>query len=844
MDLKEKSEQEASVSEKEKKGKKASSYSAKSIKVLEGLEGVRKRPAMYIGSTGTQGLHHLVYEVVDNSVDEALAGFCDRVEIELNADGTCSVQDNGRGIPVDKHPVEGVSAAQVVMTKLHAGGKFSKDSYKYSGGLHGVGVSVVNALSETLYVEISRDGKKYKQSYERGTPLGKLEQCGESTRNGTYIKFKPDNQIFDDCVFNYDVLASRLRELAFLNKGLTIKMKHNETGREDEFFFEGGIASFVEKVNEKKTKIIPNVVHMFKDDETNVVDFAFQYNDGFSDQVYSFVNNIRTTEGGTHEAGFRSALTKICNKYGQKLGLLKESSLSSDDVREGIVCVLSIKIPEPQFEGQTKTKLGNSEVKGVVDSAIYTFLDTFFEENPTSAKNILKKAVLAQQARSAARKARELTRRKSALESSVLPGKLADCSEQDASKTELFIVEGDSAGGSAKQARNRFVQAVLPIRGKIINVEKAILSKVLSNNEVKDMITALGAGVGNDEFDVDKTRYHKIVIMTDADVDGSHIRILLLTFFFRQMRPLIESGFLYIAQPPLYKVKIGKQEQYLKDDSGLRRFLFEWALNSVEINIAGNILEGEPKEKALEGLLCYENELESVSSFLELSRERLNELAMFMREAKIFEDVEKIPLPEADLLSRAENHFKNYKVSLDGPEVEVKPVETEASEPGQEPAEGESVEVEKVFEKKLDRMVIRDGKKSWEIPLSFFASQEAELLVQYRSRLDSLVGDHVLTIKNKKGATESGSGVLDLSNDITKLGKSVIYLQRYKGLGEMNPDQLWETTMDPERRRMLRVNIDDAIKADESFSALMGESVEERRGYIEKHAHFVKNLDI
>lgn len=823
------------MSEKEKKVAEASNYSAESIKVLEGLEGVRKRPAMYIGSTGLQGLHHLVYEVVDNSVDEALAGICNKIEIGLNADGSCSVKDNGRGIPVDIHPVEGVSAAQVVMTKLHAGGKFNKDSYKYSGGLHGVGISVVSALSEKLVLEIERDGKKYRQNYSRGVPLDELTEIGSSKETGTYIWFKPDRQIFDDCLFNYDVLASRFRELAFLNKGLSINLKHNETGREDNFFFEGGIAEFVAKFGEKKLPIIPNVIHLFKDDGTNVVDFAFQYNDGYTELVYSFVNNIKTTEGGTHEAGFRAALTKACNKVGQKLGIIKDEALSSDDVREGLICVLSIKIPEPQFEGQTKTKLGNSEIKGVVEGAIYTFLNVFFEENPAVAKIIIKKGLLAQQARSAAKKARELTRRKSALESSVLPGKLSDCSEQDASKTELFIVEGNSAGGSAKQARNRFVQAVLPIRGKIINVEKAILSKVLSNSEVKDLITAIGAGVGNDEFDKEKVRYHKIIIMADADVDGSHIRILLLTFFFRQMLPLIEAGYLYIARPPLYKVKIGKQERYLKDDSGLRNFLFDWAKENVETLIDGKILDGQIKIEAINDLLSYEDELELVSGFLELSRDRLNELSVFMNKEDILSSEGGVFAQPDQILARAVEYFSDYKVCLDWTCEKINSTSENAllDLPDAEKAE-----------RKPDRLILISGKKSWSVPLTFFASQEAIRLVKLRRKLDLLDGEHVLTIKNKRDSIIKGDGILSFSDDIIALGKTVIYLQRYKGLGEMNADQLWETTMDPEKRIVLRVDIDDAIKADEAFTALMGENVEDRRTYIEEHAHFVKNLDV
>lgn len=548
-------------------------YGASSIKIMEGLEAVRKRPAMYIGSTGVNGLHHLVYEVVDNSVDEALAGHCSNIEVVLHKDGSCSVLDDGRGIPTDIHPTEGISAAEVVLTKLHAGGKFDKDSYKFSGGLHGVGISVVNALSSTLELKIYQHGKIFEQTFHKGIPAGRLKETGKTDKRGTYVRFWPDPEIFQDTTkFSFDTLATRLRELAFLNKGLKITLSEEEGDKSKEFFFEGGIVSFVENINSKKIPLFKDVIYFQNEDDKYVMEIALQYNDGYAEQIYSFVNNINTIEGGTHVAGFKAALTKACNKRGEALNLTKGESLSSEDVREGLVCVINMKVPEPQFEGQTKAKLGNSEVKGIVERWAFAALDQLFEENPAVAKKILEKAIIAQRAREAAKKARDLTRRKTVLESAVLPGKLADCSNENPEETELFIVEGDSAGGSAKQARDRNNQAVLPLKGKILNVEKARIDKILSNDEIKNLISAVGCGIDK-EFDVARTRYHKIVLMTDADVDGSHIRTLLLTFFFRYMKEIVEKGYLYIAQPPLYQVKIGKNKQYLKDDTSLQALL-------------------------------------------------------------------------------------------------------------------------------------------------------------------------------------------------------------------------------------------------------------------------------
>ncbi|MBD3273204.1 DNA topoisomerase (ATP-hydrolyzing) subunit B [Candidatus Dependentiae bacterium] len=798
-------------------------YGAKAIKILEGLEAVRKRPAMYIGSTGMAGLHHLVYEIVDNSVDEALGGHCNHIKVIIHADGSCSVEDNGRGIPVEKHPKEKVSAAEVVLTKLHAGGKFDKESYKYSGGLHGVGVSVVNALSKKLILKVWKNGKEYEQTYEKGgKPLSPLKEIGETNKTGTLIRFYPDPKIFENTDFNFETLAVRLRELAFLNKGLRIDITDNRIDEEHSFFYEGGIASFVKHINAKKNPLFNEIIEFHKEDETYVLDFACQYNDGYSDQVFSFVNNIRTIEGGTHEAGFRASLTKSCNRFAQKHNLIKDGSLSSDDVREGFVGVISIKVPEPQFEGQTKTKLGNSEVKGIVDSWLYSFFDSYFEENPNIAKKIIQKAVLAQQARTAARKARELTRRKTALESAVLPGKLADCSDTDPAKTELYIVEGDSAGGSAKQARDRATQAILPLRGKIINVEKARLDKMLSNNEIKDLITAVGAGIGNDDFNVEKTRYHKIVIMTDADVDGAHIRILLLTFFFRHMKPLIENGFLYVAQPPLYKIKVGKRGKYLQNDSELNRFLFDWAQENAILKIDSKTFENEDLKNLFDSILKYHQELSTFSNNLEVPVKNTHELINFLHSINW-----KIKKPDMqEIIDQLKNYFPNYEISG----TQDRDLEDEMA--------GEEAPQVKAF------LTFKEMKKTWQVPLSFFEAEETEKLISLFTPINQLESsDWKLKIKNKE-IEGKNKGVLKFFDSVMNAGKSLMTVQRYKGLGEMNPEQLWETTMDPERRKFLQVTIEDGVKADQWFTSLMGDEVKDRRSYIEKHAHFVKNLDV
>ena len=790
-------------------------YGAESIKVLEGLEAVRKRPAMYIGSTGPHGLHHLVYEIVDNSVDEALAGYASTVNVILHNDGSCSVEDNGRGIPTGIHPTEGISAAEVALTKLHAGGKFDKASYKYSGGLHGVGVSVVNALSTKLYLEIYQDGKIFAQAYEQGKPHGPLKEIGTTKKRGTYIRFTPDPEIFKETVdFSFDVLSARLRELAFLNKGLRITIEDERTNKSHDFFYEGGIVSFVEHINAKKTPLFPEVVYAFKDEETHVLEFALQYNDGYGEQLSSFVNNINTVDGGTHVAGFKGALTKASNKRAHEYGILKDSeSFSSEDTREGLVCVLNIKLAEAQFEGQTKTKLGNSEVKGLVESWAFAVLDAYFEEHPHVAKKILQKAAVALQAREAARKARELTRRKTALETMVLPGKLADCSNESPAESELFIVEGDSAGGSAKQGRDRHSQAILPLRGKILNVEKARLDKILSNEEIRSLITAIGSGVGEVDFNIEKARYHKIILMTDADVDGAHIRTLLLTFFFRYMKPLIEKGYLYIARPPLYKAKIGKREEYLKDERSFKKFLFDWVRDHALLTIDGKEQEQKAFEKLLENLLAYHAQMEETAHKFKLTYEKCAELIVFLNTMKWTKDQ-----GLETLVDEVRSYFKNYIVDTKRSEA------TEDSIP-------------KTF------ITFKILNNEWQVSTDFFSALEAQQLLTKTNELSFLQAPWVLRIKDKDKSI-SGTGILALISAVTKISKAYMTVQRYKGLGEMNPDQLWETSMDAKTRTLTQVSIGDALEADAWFDILMGGEVKGRREFIEENGHFVKNLDI
>lgn len=798
-------------------------YRADSIRVMEGLEAVRKRPAMYIGSTGPQGLHHLVYEVVDNSVDEALAGFCNKIQVILHTDGSCSVEDNGRGIPTGIHPTEGVSATEVVLTKLHAGGKFDKDTYKFSGGLHGVGVSVVNALSEWLQVTVFQNGSVFYQSYERGKPQGRLAQVGTTEKRGTMVRFKPDAEIFTETVeFNLEILSARMRELAFLNKGLTITISDERTDKQTEFFFEGGIVSFVQHINKRKVVVFPEILYGAYEDGTYQFEIALQYNDGYGEQLFSFVNNINTVEGGTHVSGFRSALTKVSNKRAHDFGILKsQESFSSEDVREGLVAVISIKVPEPQFEGQTKTKLGNNEVKGVIDSWLFSFLDTYFEENPSIARKILNKAAVALQAREAARKARELTRRKTVLESAILPGKLADCTNENPELTELFIVEGESAGGTAKQGRDRNNQAILPLRGKILNVEKARLDRVLSNEEIRSLVAAIGAGIG-EEFDVNRVRYHKIILMTDADVDGSHIRILLLTFFFRHMKVLIEKGYLYIAQPPLYKAKIGKKEQYLKDDRSFKRFLFDWAGEQAALQVHGQEFVGDQFKALLSMVYEYDERIQQVGRTFHITADQAHALIVCIN-SNAWDVDQGVDL----LMTLLTRHFSSYQVHFEAIEhgVEDGDLEIKSAHAG--------------------TIKFSQMNNYWEVPLGFFFAGELKQLLKSVEQLLYLEQDEwVLTIVDKRDKYERSKGILALVHAISVVSKPFMQVQRYKGLGEMNADQLGETAMNIENRALLRVSIEDAIAADYWFTSLMGDDVSGRKDYIERYGHFAKNLDV
>ncbi len=799
-------------------------YDASQIKVLEGLEAVRVRPAMYIGSTGVQGLHHLVYEVVDNSVDEALAGFCQNIEVTLHLDNSVAVLDDGRGIPVDMHPTEGKPAVEVVLTKLHAGGKFDKGAYKVSGGLHGVGVSVVNALSAWLEVEIYHDGHVYHQRYERGHPVSTLEITGKTSRRGTKVTFYPDAEIFETLEFSYDTLAARLQELAFLNRGLRITLDDARTGRQQEFKYDGGIRSFVEYLNQGKTPLHPDPVYLAGERDGVRVEVALQYNDGYAEKTYSFANNINTIEGGTHLIGFKSALTRTVNSYAQANSLLKngDETPSGDDVREGLTAIISVQVPEPQFEGQTKTKLGNSEIKGLVESLVNDRLGIYLEENPVVAKAMVEKAVLASRAREAARKARDLTRRKGALDTAALPGKLADCAARDPAEAEIFLVEGDSAGGSAKQGRDRRSQAILPLRGKILNVEKARFDKMLSSQEIQTLITALGTGIGPEDFDINKARYHKIIIMTDADVDGSHIRSLLLTFFYRQMVELIEKGYLYIAQPPLYKVKRGNHELYLKDEQAFEDYILEQGTSDLALlpEENGQPIAGAELITLLKSLIAYEQLLKR------FEHRRIDVVAL--------RAVTLGPSPEADSLrdpnrvdqgvEAANTVFRRLYPGEPAPETHITWDEEHAAY---------RVLFERVKEGTHSRLVL---------DISMVTSAEyRELRVRGQALKRLGLPPYRLTVRGQLRECQSVVQVIDM---VKSLGQRGLSIQRYKGLGEMNPNQLWETTMDPARRVLLQVTLENAYAAEEIFSILMGEQVEPRRQFIEQHALEVRNLDI
>ena len=796
-------------------------YSADSITVLEGREAVRKRPAMYIGSTSEIGLHHLVYEVVDNSVDEALAGYCDTIEVTIHMDNSITVVDNGRGIPVDIHKQEGRSAAEVVMTILHAGGKFDSNSYKVSGGLHGVGVSCVNFLSEWLRLEIWRDGKTYEQEYKTGIPVEPLAQTGKTQKRGTKITFKPDGDIFETTDYSFEKLSERLREKAFLNKGIRIFIKdeREEPEKSHEFYYKGGIAEFVKHLNKNKSPLHSDPLYFESISDDFSIEVSMQYNDSYDEKIFSFANNINTVDGGTHMSGFRGALTRTINAYAESSGLMKNSktALSGEDVREGLVAVISVKIPQPQFEGQTKGKL-NSPVKGQVESFLNEKLGEYFEQNPAIAKKLVGKSVDAARAREAARKAREIVR-KSALGTSTLPGKLADCQEKDPAASEIYLVEGDSAGGSAKQGRDRSNQAVLPLKGKILNVEKARFDKMLGHGEIKALITALGTGIGKEDFDASKLRYHKICLMTDADVDGSHIRTLLLTFFYRQMPELIENGYIYIAQPPLYKVKKGKKEEYIKDEPAMFRYMMKQATNDI-------VLQSKANNKTYE--------VREMSKLLEQVTEFKRYFARFARRLHGDENLLTAIL-DGFVGAMAKEKIKIRKI-FEQEELMAK-VEGKIAEAGY----GTELLADEEHGLAEIEITLENGQKiifDWDTA-SYVEFQKA---VELKRNLEENFPAPFVIGEN--GSSEEIGTREDLLEKVMATAKKDLNVQRYKGLGEMNPEQLWETTMNPDKRTLLQVRIEDAIETDEIFTILMGDQVEPRRKFIEDNALDVKNLDV
>ncbi len=789
-------------------------YTAESIKVLKGLEAVRKRPAMYIGSTGPQGLHHLVYEVVDNSIDEALAGYCKKIDVTIHVDNTITVIDDGRGIPVGIHRKTRKPAAEVVMTTLHAGGKFDTKSYQVSGGLHGVGVSVVNALSERLDLEIKREGGVYTQSYERGKPVTKLKKIGKTNKTGTKTTFKPDPEVFQTVEFNFDTLSQRLRELSYLNKGLKISILDERNDTQHDFQYKGGIREFVQYLNQNKSVINPKPIYIESTKNGMVVEMALQYNTGYSETIFSFVNNINTTEGGTHLIGFKSALTRSINQYANTHNLIKDlkRNLSGDDTREGLCVVLSLKMKDPQFEGQTKTKLGNSEVKGIVDSLVNEELSCYFEENPSVARKIILKVLDAARTREAVRKARELARRKGILESTSLPGKLADCQERDPAHSEIFLVEGDSAGGSAKQARDRRFQAVLPLKGKILNVEKARFDKVLKSEEIGLIISALGTGVEQSDFNIDKLRYHKVVIMTDADVDGSHIRTLLMTFFYRQMPQLIEKGHLLIAQPPLYKISKGRSFQYLNNEKSFEKFIIRKISEEfqLQVNRQKEVIKGDKFRKFLQRIITKRNfiqimERKNYPFFLVdiLLKNEVGDME-FLRNPKNMQKIQKL-LTEKGIvstLSKDEEHGL-YELAV-------------------------------TFQ--VNGIIVTS-----KVNMDLIASASYQTLYKTNKALEDFRPPFFILHNGDRIKLENEAKLLEYLYDN---GKKGIVIQRYKGLGEMTPVQLWETTMDPEKRFLLRVSILDVVEADKTFTILMGDEVEPRRNFIETNALEAQNIDV
>jgi len=806
-----------------------SDYTADKIQVLQGLESVQKRPAMYIGSTGPTGLHHLVEEAVDNSIDEVLAGYCKNIDVTIRQDNSVCVMDDGRGIPVDIHLEEKKPAVEVIMTKLFAGAKFDKKVYKAAGGLHGVGISVVNALSEWLEVEVYRDGKIYRQSYHRGKPDYDLKVVGTTDDQGTKVSFKPDPKVFTETVsFNFDILSNRLRELAFLNPSTTISIYDEREDKQHTFCYEGGISSFVKYLNANKNILHRDAIYFAREKEGITVEIALQYNDTYTENIFSFANNINTREGGTHLIGFKSSLTRVINDYIKRNIALKdrEVTLSGEDVREGLTAVISMKLPEPQFEGQTKTRLGNSEVKGIVESVVGEHLGAFLEENPSIANKIVEKSITAKRAREAARKARELTRRKGALDSASLPGKLADCIERDPSLCELYIVEGDSAGGSAKQGRDREFQAILPLKGKILNVEKSRLDKVLSNEEIRTIIAAVGSGIGEEEFDLNKARYRKIIIMTDADVDGAHIRTLLLTFFYRQMRLLIEKGYVYIAQPPLYRVKKANREIYLGDENELDRYLLSQGMQGIKLfklEAGKEVLEYEEEKvtRILEGLMELEGLLKKVKKkgitwrdFVEMNKSG------------------RLPLYSVtESGGEGSSSREKYLYS----EKELKSFRKEQLEKQKSQSKSKATSVEE------KRQEIKD---LWELRKIAEVVADLEKTGLDISRYGKVSGKEAINRIKWDGAQFDVHSFDEMLEVIKKLGKKGVSIQRYKGLGEMNPGQLWETTMDPKKRTLLQVQLEDAVEADRIFTALMGDKVELRKDFIQAHAPEVRNLDI
>jgi DNA gyrase subunit B len=790
-------------------------YTAESIKVLKGLEAVRKRPAMYIGSTGTEGLHHLVYEVVDNSVDEALAGYCKNIEVFIHVDNSITVIDDGRGIPVGMHKKEKKSAAEVVMTMLHAGGKFDDKSYKVSGGLHGVGVSVVNALSKRLDLEIKIEGGIYVQSYERGVPLAKIKQVGKTKKTGTKTTFWPDDEIFETTEYSFEILTQRMRELSFLNRGIRIAITDERTAKSHDFQYKGGILEFVQYLNQNKDVLNPRPILFECTKDGVIVELAFQYNSAYSENIFTFVNNINTHEGGTHLIGFKSALTRCLNSYAESHNMLKDlgsSGLSGDDAREGLTAVLSVKMRDPQFEGQTKTKLGNSEVKGIVESLVNEQLAAYLEENPTNAKRIILKALEAARAREAARKAREMARRKSVLESSSLPGKLADCQERDPALAEIFLVEGDSAGGSAKQGRDRRFQAILPLKGKILNVWKARQDKIFNNEEIGIMVAALGTSIGETESSLEKLRYHKVIIMTDADVDGSHIRTLLMTFFYRHMKSLIEQGFVYIAQPPLYKITRGREVIYLKEERAYEKWIVKKISEDFKIRVKGRkeILEGEKFRKVFLRMMQKKNYIQ----FLERKNYPFFLIDLLIREGVA--DLEYL---------QDKKRVKRLQGLIEAKDLKV--------ELGQD-EEYEAAELTVMFG--VNGMTIKS-----KINRDLIESAEYKALSGIFEELRDFVPPFEVISDGETIVVENETKLLDFLHEKGKKGANI---QRYKGLGEMAPEQLWETTMNPENRSLLRVQITDMVTADDVFTVLMGDEVEKRKNFIESNALLATNLDI